>query len=130
MVKTGVCSAHTLINIVLSILGGVPGVIHCWYIIISHPDDGIPFLNSPQGNYALVPDAEAQAGSSGRPEGYVSPGEPALSSQSPVQSPAQAPAQAPAQSSQHYADEPGTSNAGPPPAYGTIVGDNKVQYNG
>uniref|UniRef100_A0A060T7Q8 ARAD1D01540p n=1 Tax=Blastobotrys adeninivorans TaxID=409370 RepID=A0A060T7Q8_BLAAD len=118
MVKTGVCSAHTLINIVLSILGGVPGVIHCWYIIISHPDDGIPFLNSPQGNYALVPDAEAQAGSSGRSEGSVSPGGPALSSQ------------APAQSAQQYADEPGSSNAGPPPAYGAIVGDNKVQYNG
>ena len=35
MLKTG-CGADFLINICLSILGWIPGVIHAWYIISKH----------------------------------------------------------------------------------------------
>ncbi|KAB2579384.1 putative stress response rci peptide protein [Lasiodiplodia theobromae] len=37
-VKRGVCSADSLINIALCCLGLLPGLVHAWYIIWSHPD--------------------------------------------------------------------------------------------
>ncbi|KAI9751824.1 MAG: hypothetical protein M1815_000903 [Lichina confinis] len=37
-VKRGLCSADSLINIALCVLGGIPGVIHAWYIILKYPD--------------------------------------------------------------------------------------------
>ncbi|KKZ60115.1 hypothetical protein EMCG_05140 [[Emmonsia] crescens] len=38
-VKVGVCSADSLINIALLILGYVPGLLHAWYIILKYPED-------------------------------------------------------------------------------------------
>jgi len=37
-IKRGICSADSLINIALSCLGYLPGLIHSWYIICSYPD--------------------------------------------------------------------------------------------
>ncbi|KAK4463186.1 hypothetical protein QBC42DRAFT_174157 [Cladorrhinum samala] len=37
-VKRGICSADSLINILLLILGYIPGLIHAWYIIFKHPE--------------------------------------------------------------------------------------------
>ncbi|KAI6247327.1 Plasma membrane proteolipid 31 [Erysiphe necator] len=41
-VKRGLCSADSLINICLCALGGIPGILHAWYIIskYSHHDQG------------------------------------------------------------------------------------------
>ncbi|POS83129.1 hypothetical protein EPUL_003437 [Erysiphe pulchra] len=36
-VKRGICSADSLINICLCALGGIPGILHAWYIISQHP---------------------------------------------------------------------------------------------
>lgn len=36
--KRGVCSADSLINIVLSCVGFLPGLLHAWYIILQYPD--------------------------------------------------------------------------------------------
>lgn len=38
-VKKGLCSADSLINIVLSCVGFLPGLIHAWYIISITPDE-------------------------------------------------------------------------------------------
>ncbi|KAF2645640.1 hypothetical protein P280DRAFT_388984 [Massarina eburnea CBS 473.64] len=37
-VKRGICSADSLINIALSCLGFLPGLLHAWYIILHNPD--------------------------------------------------------------------------------------------
>ncbi|KAI9772367.1 MAG: hypothetical protein M1839_002503 [Geoglossum umbratile] len=37
-VKRGVCSADSLINIALSCLGYIPGLLHAWYIIAKYPE--------------------------------------------------------------------------------------------
>ncbi|ODV96866.1 hypothetical protein PACTADRAFT_29525, partial [Pachysolen tannophilus NRRL Y-2460] len=37
--KRGLCSADSLINILLCILGYIPGLIHSWYIISKYPED-------------------------------------------------------------------------------------------
>ncbi|KAF2216589.1 hypothetical protein CERZMDRAFT_9564, partial [Cercospora zeae-maydis SCOH1-5] len=31
------CSAHILLNILLCILGWIPGILHAWYIILETP---------------------------------------------------------------------------------------------
>lgn len=38
-VKRGLCSADSVINIALCMLGFIPGLIHSWYIITSTPDE-------------------------------------------------------------------------------------------
>ncbi|KAF8464140.1 hypothetical protein BDZ91DRAFT_730805 [Kalaharituber pfeilii] len=38
-VKRGICSADSLINIALCMLGYLPGLIHAWYIISKYPDE-------------------------------------------------------------------------------------------
>ncbi|RDA94021.1 hypothetical protein CP533_5043 [Ophiocordyceps camponoti-saundersi (nom. inval.)] len=37
-VKCGICSADSLINILLCVLGFIPGLLHAWYIIAKFPD--------------------------------------------------------------------------------------------
>ncbi|KAI1423276.1 hypothetical protein F5Y12DRAFT_549518 [Xylaria sp. FL1777] len=37
-VKCGICSADSTINILLCILGYIPGLLHAWYIIAKFPD--------------------------------------------------------------------------------------------
>ncbi|KAI2466809.1 hypothetical protein F4781DRAFT_335738 [Annulohypoxylon bovei var. microspora] len=37
-VKTGLCSADSIINILLCMLGYLPGLIHSWYIISKFPE--------------------------------------------------------------------------------------------
>lgn len=38
-VKRGICGADSFINILLFVLGYIPGLIHAWYIIAKFPDD-------------------------------------------------------------------------------------------
>lgn len=38
-IKTGLCSSDSFINILLCILGFIPGLIHSWYIIAKYPID-------------------------------------------------------------------------------------------
>uniref|UniRef100_A0A8H7K992 Stress response RCI peptide n=1 Tax=Bionectria ochroleuca TaxID=29856 RepID=A0A8H7K992_BIOOC len=53
-VKRGICSADSIINILLLCLGFIPGLIHAWYIIAKFPD--------PEYDYDPVPqDAEGAA---------------------------------------------------------------------
>lgn len=38
-IKRGICSADFWINIALCLLGFLPALIHCWYIISCYPFD-------------------------------------------------------------------------------------------
>lgn len=54
MVKRGVCSSDTLLNILLCLLGWFPGVIHCYYIIATYPEEDGPYIEIVDDNYGSV----------------------------------------------------------------------------
>lgn len=37
-IKAGICTADSIINIALCLLGYIPGLIHAWYIILKYPE--------------------------------------------------------------------------------------------
>ncbi|KEF55626.1 uncharacterized protein A1O9_08376 [Exophiala aquamarina CBS 119918] len=49
-IKSGICSADSLINILLCCLGYIPGLIHAWYIISRNPEQDY--------DYEAIPNAE------------------------------------------------------------------------
>lgn len=50
-VKRGICSVDSIINILLCMLGFLPGLLHAWYIIAKFPDH----------DYDSIPDSEGGA---------------------------------------------------------------------
>ncbi|KAI1749925.1 hypothetical protein F4782DRAFT_511363 [Xylaria castorea] len=50
-VKCGLCSADSVINILLCFLGYVPGLFHAWYIIAKFPDEADDYERVPQQDY-------------------------------------------------------------------------------
>ncbi|KAH7031238.1 uncharacterized protein B0I36DRAFT_349341 [Microdochium trichocladiopsis] len=90
-IKRGICSADSLINILLSSLGWLPGLLHAWYIIAKFPDPYDDYEQVPQHNesgrvtYVFVshqpgsqqrpaaengPQSQPQNKSAGRPQNY------------------------------------------------------------
>lgn len=59
-IRRGICSADSLINILLCILGYFPGLIHSWYIIAKYP----PYTTTSHSKvyYIYQNDLEAQRG--------------------------------------------------------------------
>ncbi|KAH7115994.1 hypothetical protein B0J11DRAFT_538924 [Dendryphion nanum] len=147
-VKRGVCSADSLINIALSVLGFLPGLLHAWYIILKYPEpyeyqgprdgerggDGSTTYyyvarapghgGQPQPNYGTV---------NSQPSGGQFPGQ-----QSGVVNPFPAPAKNTSGNQNvqpqhgvagHEINGEGSSQpAGPPPTYADVIkGDHKVQ---
>ncbi|PQE10223.1 stress response rci peptide protein [Rutstroemia sp. NJR-2017a WRK4] len=49
-VKRGICSVDSIINILLCMLGFLPGLLHAWYIIAKFPEH----------DYDYIPDSEAR----------------------------------------------------------------------
>jgi uncharacterized membrane protein YqaE (UPF0057 family) len=47
-VKSGLCSADSLINILLCLLGFIPGLLHAWYIIAKHPEPDYTYSRIPE----------------------------------------------------------------------------------
>ncbi|KAF2739093.1 hypothetical protein EJ04DRAFT_509239 [Polyplosphaeria fusca] len=47
-VKRGICSADSVINIALCVLGVLPGLLHSWYIILKYPES-YPYEPVPDG---------------------------------------------------------------------------------
>ncbi|KAK9462419.1 uncharacterized protein V1516DRAFT_153409 [Lipomyces oligophaga] len=147
-VKRGICSADSLINIALCMLGFFPGLLHSWYIISRYPEE--PFLDPA--------DLEAQGIRPTGPATTVytvrrfvyspipqSERAPLPAASVPAQSSSPAPASAPAPAADvmpatRYTDDPlaGPSESyGVPPAYEEVAGassssasdikDNKIQ---
>ena len=139
-IKRGLCSLDSLLNILLCVLGYLPGVLHAWYIIARYPDD--------PDYLPLGPDAEAghdarvtyyYVSSDGHrmtpgsqqhhviPGGQANKGYGTAGPQTPKPVNAPAPASGPAPVAQPETGE-GSSSAAVPPSYDDAVkGDNKVQ---
>ncbi|KAF3385374.1 Sensitive to high expression protein 9 [Penicillium rolfsii] len=52
-IKAGICTADSIINIALCLLGYIPGLIHAWYIIMKYPDqdyDDVAYEPIPGGS--------------------------------------------------------------------------------
>ncbi|KAJ5491911.1 Proteolipid membrane potential modulator [Penicillium expansum] len=130
-IKTGFCTADSIINITLTLLCFFPGLIHAWYIILKYPeqnDDDVAYEPIPGGGsrrrdlengnvtYYYVSHQPIQHPSQ-RGYGTVNPQD------------QQAPA--PANKSQTQTGDSGnagSSSAPPPPTYAEAVkGDNKLQ---
>lgn len=150
-VKCGICSADSVINILLCVLGYVPGLLHAWYIIAKYPEpdyhDYERVGERERGNgssggrvtYVVVHDEEEGGSrrqtprpSGGRGQQPKPPGRQANMSYGATNANAgsSAPQSAPAQhGGYHRGDEgAGPSDGAPPPSYAQVVaGDNKIQ---
>ncbi|GAB1319294.1 Stress response RCI peptide [Madurella fahalii] len=153
-VRRGICSLDSLLNILLCVLGFVPGLLHAWYIIARHPDPPYDYDYQPvpgsQGRhqdaehgriYVFVHNGHGQGqGHAPQQQGvqpkYGGPGGQApmnYGSTSQGGGSASAPSQPPPQQHQQHehgtAGEAGPSDGGaPPPSYAQVVaGDHKVQ---
>ncbi|KAK3323793.1 hypothetical protein B0T19DRAFT_213910 [Cercophora scortea] len=133
-VKTGICSADSFINILLCMLGYLPGLIHAWYIIAKNPE--------PEYDYAAARDAEGahiyvfvheNGQQSSRPQRVQAPKPQANMNYGTTNNASSSAAPAPAPASQqapHTHDAGEGSSEGPPPSYAQVVaGDHKVQTN-
>ncbi|KAF4123002.1 Uncharacterized membrane protein YqaE,-like protein of Blt101, UPF0057 family [Geosmithia morbida] len=127
-VKRGICSADSLINICLCVVGFFPGLIHAWYIIAKFPD---PW------DY----DYESLAEENGRPQviyivqdqqpprqQHQMHGNAAPSPYGTVQSHDQSQTYAPTPAEAGSSSQP--QHEGVPPSYAqAVAGDHKTQTN-
>lgn len=111
-VKRGICSADSVINILLCVLGFIPGLLHAWYIIAKFPDEY-------DYEYESLPDRERQP----RRVVYVVQGQPQTQ-------PRPSGGRPQGYGTQQQDAGVGGSNQDPnvPPSYADVVaGDNKIQ---
>ncbi|KAJ9658066.1 hypothetical protein H2198_003904 [Neophaeococcomyces mojaviensis] len=137
-IKTGLCSADSFVNLLLCMLGYLPGLLHAWYIIAKHPEYDYEYQN--------VPDDEANVGSSRVTYYYVShesaPRRPGNQRQYGTNAPVPAPSvpqNKPTSTPRRQGGEAAGPVAGPsvnagsdepgaPPSYADAVkGDHKIQ---
>jgi uncharacterized membrane protein YqaE (UPF0057 family) len=132
-IKRGLCSADSLINIALCMLGFVPGLLHAWYIIASYPEENLdyePIDEESRVTYVVVSGPNRNYGTSGqgRPQG---PGQvkgnmpPSVAAHSKPNPP---PAPRPEGNGEGSSAGPQQSGDAPPPTYADAVkGDHKIQ---
>ena len=152
-VKRGVCSVDSLLNILLLILGYIPGLLHAWYIIARYPEEYSPIGDEYENENGRVtyyyvsrdqlPPQQPGPAAVGAPDGgrahrelQRGPSYGAINTQ--AQAPAQAPPagsdgnsvgpNAPKRQQQQQEGEAAEGSAKPPPTYAeAIKGDNKIQ---
>lgn len=120
-VKRGLCSADSLINILLCCLGGIPGLIHAWYIIAKYPEEEYDYEHVPDSENRVTyyyvshqPSGQRNYGT----QGGQQPNKPNSAPNVPEHS---RPVAGPSSGA-------GTEEPGAPPSYSDVVkGDNKVQ---
>ncbi|KAI1853331.1 hypothetical protein JX265_000170 [Neoarthrinium moseri] len=132
-VKCGICSADSIINILLCVLGFLPGLLHAWYIIAKFPDDH-DYQRVPQDaeggrvTYVIVQeDGRRERRQQQGPRGQKQPKPQGGMNYGTAQNNGNAPS-----SSSSTAAQAGSSNGErhepAPPTYAEAVkGDNKVQ---
>ncbi|KAK7906098.1 hypothetical protein LTR67_000824 [Exophiala xenobiotica] len=144
-IKSGICSCDSLINILLCLLGYVPGLIHAWYIIARNPER--------DHDYEAIQDAEGgrvtyyyirhepnrrDYGTQQQQRQGQGHNRPAPLPPKPQDHPAQIsngsgqesnrPAPPPPGQAQGPSVGAGTEEPGAPPSYSEVVrGDNKIQ---
>ncbi|KAK9480393.1 hypothetical protein V1514DRAFT_325310 [Lipomyces japonicus] len=132
-IKRGICSADSLINIALCMLGFIPGLLHSWYIIARFPEE--PFIDA---------DIESQDFARSRHEpgittfytrqqfAYSPIPQQDLPSERPSQDRQQAAAnefRPPAASVPAAGPSSNNSDDHVPPSYDDVLKDNKIQRN-
>ncbi|KAF4583159.1 Plasma membrane proteolipid 3 [Ophiocordyceps camponoti-floridani] len=124
-VKRGICSADSLINILLCVLGFIPGLLHAWYIIAKFPDhewEG-PAHEHEAGRVAYVYVQPSDSCRQPRPHGGMDYG---TQGSSRTQRQAEERGVVAAGSGSNHAG----NSRGVPPSYAEVVaGDHKVQTN-
>ncbi|KAI5920204.1 putative stress response RCI peptide [Camillea tinctor] len=129
-VKCGICSADSLINVLLCVLGYIPGLLHAWYVIAKFPD-GNDYERVPEDNeeghvtYVFVQSPGGQPRRTQRqprpqpqPQGDMDYGTNAGASSS----------SAPPPGPHHNHNSEGSHGGPAPPSYAEAVqGDNKIQ---
>ena len=137
-IKAGICTADSLINLALCLLGYIPGLIHAWYIILKYPEPDYDEVG-----YEPIPGGSSQRRDleNGRVTYYYVSHQPP---QHPSQRSYGSTDQQPKQQSTQQSPQPkpshqpqlgvaGSSNEGqtearPPPTYAEAVrGDHKIQ---
>ena len=126
-VKCGICSADSLINILLCILGYIPGLFHARYIIAKFPEPPYEYealsRDREDGRvtyvYVQPPHNQHQPNRMNYGTSNAGNAHPAANNQS-------MPAQAPQQQGVSGAAQ-GGSDGQVPPSYADVVGDHKVQ---
>jgi len=142
-IKSGICSCDSLINILLCMLGYVPGLIHAWYIIARNPErdydyEPIQDVEGARVTYYYIrhePNRRDYGTQQGQGQGH---NRPAPLPPKPQDRPAQTgngsgegsnrPAPPPPGQPQGPSVGAGTEEPGAPPSYSEVVrGDNKIQ---
>ncbi|RFU80141.1 sna2 integral mebrane [Trichoderma arundinaceum] len=129
-VKCGICSADSLINILLCILGFIPGLLHAWYIIAKFPEPAYEYEAIPNDReggrvtYVYVQTPHGPHCQSPKPQdsGRMNYGTTSQQHSSPSPQP-----------QQHGVVNSGEGSSNPdnqgvPPSYAEVVaGDHKIQ---
>ncbi|KAF4955265.1 hypothetical protein FSARC_11897 [Fusarium sarcochroum] len=145
-VKCGICSADSLINILLCCLAYIPGLLHAWYIIAKYPEPPYEYEALPQdreGNrvtyvYVQCPPGQHQHGHPQNQQPKLQPkpqhggsGRKNNNNNSlnyGTQSAGSSSQPAPQQQNAADNGEGGSDNQGVPPSYADVVaGDHKIQ---
>jgi uncharacterized membrane protein YqaE (UPF0057 family) len=147
-VKKGICSADSVINIALCMLGVLPGLLHAWYVILQNPENLEQYHQVPdheRGNagttYYVISHEPSRQGqlsygtvgsqpNAGQFPGQQSGGVGSFGGQQQknVKSGKSASASAPATRPQQGGEGSSSQPEGPPPSYADIIkGDHKVQ---
>ncbi|KAL5594115.1 hypothetical protein BROUX41_001161 [Berkeleyomyces rouxiae] len=135
-VKRGICSADSVINILLCVLGYLPGLLHAWYIIAKYPGpvyeyQTLGYDEEGRVTYVIVRHDQGQSQGQIQPPRNAPMHYGATAHSAPAQGRGQGSQQRPQQA--HSAAGPsnggeGGSDGSVPPSYAEVVaGDNKIQ---
>jgi len=129
-VKCGICSADSLINILLCMLGFLPGLFHSWYIIAKFPETRYEYqtaTDSEGGRYYFV--VHDRGTLQPAPASQMNYGATSGNNTSAPSAPPPQPALALNNSTNNNNDSgAGPSDGVPPPSYAQVVaGDHKIQ---
>ncbi|TLD09445.1 hypothetical protein PspLS_12001 [Pyricularia sp. CBS 133598] len=133
-VKRGLCSADSVINILLCILGYLPGLIHSWYIIARFPEEQFDYergysRDAERVTYVFVaPNGENQnargPARQPRPSANKSGAGPTYGTTNNATNNQASNSRPPQQTN---AGEGGSDGAAPPSYAQVVAGDNKIQ---
>ncbi|KAM0250098.1 hypothetical protein ACHAP5_002414 [Fusarium lateritium] len=142
-VKCGICSADSLINLLLCCLAFIPGLLHSWYIIAKYPEPPYEYEALPQdreGNrvtyvYVQCPPGPHQHAQNQQPKGQPKPHHGATNNKNNsnlnygTQNAGSSSHPAPQQQQGVTSNGEGSSDSqGVPPSYADVVaGDHKIQ---
>ncbi|MCJ1469820.1 hypothetical protein MMC07_008462 [Pseudocyphellaria aurata] len=121
-IKRGLCTADSLINIALCMLGYIPGLLHAWYIIAAYPE--------PSDDYDALPGDGGENGGHHVTYYYVNRREDQQPKPQPQPQRGYGTTGAGGRSGeqQHDGEQGSSAGGGVPPSYEQAVrGDHKVQ---